>query len=130
MFGEEMQNGGASGLYANDPVVNQLDALQLGIGKLSKEVRGVHLTAGEYDDYARIAGRLTKIRLDQLVRAPNWSAVPDFAKIETIHKIVENSRKAAGAQLWAENPQLLQRANADKQADLEQRQTDLAAVGR
>ena len=88
----------------------------------------MRLTAGEYDDYSRIAGRLTKMRLDELMRAPNWSGVPNFAKIDTIDKVVENSRKAARAAVWAQNPQLLQRANADKQADLEQRRNDTATV--
>jgi endonuclease YncB( thermonuclease family) len=38
-------------------------------------INGVELTERKYDDFARIAGRLAKQRLNVMVNSPDWQIV-------------------------------------------------------
>ena len=101
MFGNPIPSGGSipaamtANRYKNDPVVNALQSLDIGVGRLSKKIRGVQLSGQQFDDYSRIAGRYTKARLDAFVNNPGFSKIPTFAKVETIHKIITTSREEA-----------------------------------
>ena len=67
--------------YAPDPV--------------SRRVRGVTLSDAQYDEYAGLAGRMTKMQLDRMVNSTYWARIPDAAKKDIIEHAFKASREAA-----------------------------------
>lgn len=98
MFGEQI--GSTTGLpslpgrYANDPVVKAMDAVHIGIARVPKTIRGVQLTEQQYDDFSRLAGRMAKLHLDNLVR-PGFERLPAGQQIELMHQMITDARSAA-----------------------------------
>lgn len=106
MFGEPIGTGGVVGSqreaapteverYANDPVVKAMDALHVGVGKLKHDIDNIQLTDQQYDDYARMAGRIAKMRLNAVVRVLQNESVPAAARIELISKTIDKARDEA-----------------------------------
>jgi hypothetical protein len=60
------------------PRSGQPGDVDLGIApaKVERKLRNQELTDQEYDDFARIAGRPAKVRLDTIVRSPDWQIWP------------------------------------------------------
>lgn len=96
-FGEPIPNGGPLPSYANDPVVQRMEQLQIGVGQLSQKIRGVPLNGQQFDDYSRLAGRMSKMQLNQIVANPGFKNLPQGIQIETIRKIIESSRSTAAS---------------------------------
>jgi hypothetical protein len=94
----------------NDPV-NQ-DLLRLGIfpAKPLRKIRGVTLTDEQYDEFQRIAGRLAKHTLDQLVNQQYWPEMPDYARKEIIENAIKTTRAAATSYMLMAHPDLLKSA--------------------
>lgn len=112
-FGEEIPNG-ASERYVNDPVVQRMESLQMGVGKLDKKIRGVTLTEQQYDDYARLAGRITKMRLNNYVEIPQTAKLPSEIQIKTIHSIITASRETARNIVMMNNIDIVKQAYQNK----------------
>jgi hypothetical protein len=82
VWGEEIPNPqalGAAGLTAiymtrisNDPVNRAMLDLGIAPAKVEKKIRNVELTEQEYDDFARLSGRMAKMRLDTIVKSADW----------------------------------------------------------
>lgn len=77
-----------------DPISEQL--LQLGVfpAKVERKIGGVTLTDKQYDDYARIAGKMTKVMLTNLMQ-PGFSAMPQEAQIKMVRTTIEQARETA-----------------------------------
>jgi hypothetical protein len=114
MFGEPIPNGGPLPDYANDPVVKAMDDLHLGIGKIGKKIRGVELSEQQYDDLARIAGRMAKTRLNAMVGIISNPQVPAGQRIEMIHTAISSSREAARSLIMMQNPDIIKAATDAK----------------
>ncbi len=112
-FGEIIPNG-ANARYTNDPVVQRMESLQMGVGKLGKKIRGVELTDQQYDDYARLAGRMTKMRLDQYVAIPQTRTLPSEIQIKTMHSIIDSSRDTARNIVMMNNIGIVKQAYQNK----------------
>ncbi|MFZ5791861.1 MAG: hypothetical protein ACOY3L_14310 [Pseudomonadota bacterium] len=120
IWGEPIELGGSAGpdlispIYTNrlthDPVAQELLSLGIWPSKLDRKIRGVDLTDKQYDDYQRIAGRLTKFMLDNLVRSPGWGQIPAFARTETITRVIDNTRETARTQMLMVYPDILKQA--------------------
>jgi hypothetical protein len=105
IWGEPMPNGdalGAAGLTAiyesrmsNDPV--NLAMLNLGIAPapVERTIRNVKLTDVQYDDFARLAGRSAKMRLDAIVRSPDFQTWPASTRYEVMKETITQQREAA-----------------------------------
>lgn len=106
----------ASSAMNDDPVNQALLRLQYFPSKIERTVRGVTLTDQQYDDLARTAGRMAKMRLDQIVAQPSFAQMPSFVQHEVMKKTVESSRHAASALLIMENPSIMQTAVEEKKA--------------
>lgn len=80
---------------SKDPV--DLEMYRLGIHKaqVERKILGIQLTDQEYDDYQRIAGRLVKMQLDQMVNSERWYNAPDGYKRETLEKAINDNRETA-----------------------------------
>jgi hypothetical protein len=91
---------------STDPV--NLAMLNLGIaGTLpQRSIRNVPLTEQQYDDFARIAGRMTKMRLDVIVRSPDFSRWPSDTQYDVIKETIDQSREIARNIMMAKYPQI------------------------
>lgn len=101
---------GATAIYEtqvnNDPV--NIEMLKLGIypSQPERQIRNVKLTDQQYDDYSRIAGRMTKMRLDAIVRSPDWNTWPDPSRRDVITESLRQSREAARNLVMMKYPQI------------------------
>lgn len=112
-FGEILFNGG-NDRYSNDPVVQRMESLQMGIGKIDKKIRGVQLTEQQFDDYSRLAGRMTKMRLNNYVAIPQTKNLPPEIQMKTMHSIINDSREKARQVVMMNNPDIIRKAISNK----------------
>lgn len=92
----------------NDPVNQELIKLEIWPAALDRKIRGVELKPDQYDAYQRVAGRLSKTTLDQIVKQPAWLQLPDYARREVIVNTIQNTRETARNYMLMQYPQLLQ----------------------
>ncbi len=97
-----------------DPVVERMQAIRYFPSRPSKTMRGVELTPQQYDDYSRIAGRLTKQRLDAMVNQPGSAQLPVFAQKEAMKEAVDNSREIATSVIMMQYPGIIAQATDNK----------------
>ncbi len=94
MFGNPIKNGSTYDQYKDDPVVQKLEELHMGIGRLERKITNVPLTDVQYHDYAQLAGQLTKQNLNAIVNE-QFSELPKEIQVEQIHKAVASARANA-----------------------------------
>jgi hypothetical protein len=116
IWGNEVANkdalisAGVTAIYeqrvSRDPV--NLALLDLGIypAQLQRKVRNVDLTDQQYDDFQRIAGRMTKMRLDAIVNAPDYRTWPNHVRHDVISEVIAQSREAARGMLMMKYPEI------------------------
>ena len=117
IFGRPMPNLGdlgADGLTSiaesrvnNDPVIKALQNLRIFPGMPERKLSGVELTGAQYNDFAGTAGRMAKMRLDALVNAPGFTALPPGTQIAAVNHAISESRRVAGELVKMRNPQLI-----------------------
>lgn len=128
------QDFGASGLTAireqqvsHDPV--NLEMQRLGIGKPmpGRSLSNIKLSDQQYDDYARIAGVMTKQRMDQYVRSSMYQHQTDGERREAIDGVFRACREAARGVMFMKYPSIPAQATALR---MSRRQgTDIRAIG-
>lgn len=79
----------------NDPVMQELIALQMTPGRLPRTVSGVELTPEEYDRYQVDAGTALRAHLEVLVGIEDWEELPEFVRRDTISKAFKATRDQA-----------------------------------
>ena len=94
--------------------------LDLGVhpAAVERKIRGVDLTDQQYDDHSRIAGRMTKMRLDTIVRSPDWQMWSPFMKHDAISAVITSCREAAAGVMMMKNPTIPAAAAAQRLAKL------------
>jgi hypothetical protein len=102
----------------NDPVNIELNRLGKTPAKLDRKIRGVELNDVQYEDYARTAGRMTKMQLDRLVAQPSFAQWPDFAKRKAIEQVVDGTREQARALMMMRYPVIMRTAVEAKRAEV------------
>ena len=124
IWGQPMPNpdalvaAGLTAIYAqqmsHDPV--NLAMLDLGIGPapVQRKIRNVDLTDAQYDDFSRIAGRTTKVRLDAIVASPDWANWPSNIKATVVQEVIKQSREAARGLMLMKYPQIVRDATQAK----------------
>lgn len=80
---------------STDPVDIEMDRVGVKKAQVDDKIRNVELTDQQYDDFQRIAGRLTKMQLDAMVRSPKWSQLNDEDKRLRIERTFDHQREAA-----------------------------------
>jgi hypothetical protein len=80
---------------STDPVRQEVYRLGVRKAPVEKRIRGVELTGQQYDDYQRIAGRMSKMQLDLMVSSPSWQMKPDAIRKLEIEKTIDAQRSAA-----------------------------------
>ena len=91
---------------SSDPVNQEM--VRLGIGKppVPRSIRNQKLTDPQYDEFARMAGKMTKSNLDRIVNSSQWSAIPDSAKTQIVDEIFRQSREGARGLMMARHPEI------------------------
>ena len=99
---------------SRDPV--NLAMLELGIApaQVERKIRNVTLTDQQYDDYARIAGGMAKMRLDKIVAYPAFANWPAAVQADVINATISQSRETARGVVMLKFPQLISDAYALK----------------
>lgn len=103
VWGQPIPNRGWLGTY-NEPI--QGDATDAALYKLGvypapakREVMGVQLTPQQYDEYARTAGRMAKMRADALFGQPGFTAQLPGIQEKAAREVIEGAHKAAAGLL-------------------------------
>lgn len=104
--------------FAADPVNQAMLELGVSPAPVDRSIRNVSLTDEQYDDYAKIAGRMAKMRLDAIVNSPDWSHWPPNAQHDVIQEVIKQSRETARGYIIAKDPTIVQRAYRQKMEKL------------
>jgi hypothetical protein len=111
MFGEPIPSRGMQGFgddlrqrYANDVTVQWLNRLGVGPGRLDHTIDTIRLTPVQYDDMARISGRLSKQLLDQA--RPQLESMPKGMQVKEVNRLIGEARHAGRLMLMQHYPQI------------------------
>lgn len=109
---------GFSAIYetkvSTDPVNIAMVKLGMGPSPVQRKIRGVELTDEQYDQYARYAGRMAKIRLDVIVNSPDFQRWPTHSQHDVIQETMRQSREIARAAIMTRWPDIIRKANVLK----------------
>lgn len=117
IFGEPI-TADTTRTYAGDPTVQGMDAVGFAPGRLERKIRGVDLSDQQYDDYSRVAGRMSKTQLDALVSMPGFQTLPNSIRFSMMKAAVDSSRENARSLIQMQYPDIIQKANEAKLAPL------------
>ena len=98
----------------SDPVNITMSQLGMKMGPVEKKIRNVELAPQEYEDYARVAGVMTKQNLDRMVLSPSWDGLPPGAKQQAVTHIIETCRETARGIIMARYPHIPREAAQQK----------------
>ena len=125
IWGEPMPNHSAlvaSGLTAiyesrisQDPVNTALAGLGIGFAPVPQSIRNVKLDEQQYDDFSRLSGRMAKMRLDAIIRSPDWSMWPAHIQRDVATEVVKQSRESARGVMMMKYPSIPAQAAKNKQ---------------
>lgn len=118
IFGRPVTFESSYDQYANDRVVQKLESLNTGIGRLSDKIKGVQLTEQQYDDYSRIAGQTTYARLSKVVAMPGFDKLPPQHQMNIIDKTIDHCRLLAANTVMKTNPDIMRQAIAKKRMSI------------
>jgi hypothetical protein len=111
---------GVSAIYmtrmSNDPVNKAMLDLNIFPAQPERKIRNVELTPQEYDDYARLAGRMTKHDLDRIVNSPAWDQLPVEARHYAVQHTIEMNRNTAREMMLGKYTHIAADAAVVKQA--------------
>lgn len=128
VWGEPMANpdaliaAGVTSIYerrmSTDPVNLSLLSLGIAPASLERKIRNVQLDDNQYDDFQRLAGRMTKQRLDIIVNSADFQSWPSHVQHDVITETIRQSREAARGVLMMKYPQIIREAMDAKRARL------------
>ena len=105
---------GVTALYmqkiSSDPVNQAMLRLGIAPAQVGRTIRNVELTDQQRDDFARIAGRMSKMRLDMIVKSPQFASWPAHVQHDVIAETIRGCREAARGQVMLKYPQILRDA--------------------
>jgi hypothetical protein len=91
----------------NDVIAREM--LRVGLWKpaVSRDIRGVDLSADQYDQYQKVAGKLTRFMLDAVVGKPGWNYLPAERQYEIMDKAFNSARETARNYVTVKNTDLM-----------------------
>ena len=115
-LGPDIASPIAEARLKNDPVNQVLLSAGYYPATLERKIRGIDLTDQQYDDYARIAGRMAKMQLNAFVSTPGIATLPAQVRADKMRQIINSAREAARSMILMQNPDIIQKANEAKTA--------------
>ena len=117
---EALGHAGLTAIYMRqisaDPVNIAMLQLNIAPAPVLRKIRNVDLTDQQYDDYARLAGRMVKQRLDTIVTSPDFQTWPPYVRTQVIEETIRQSREVAGGVMMSQYPEIAKQATAAKLA--------------
>ena len=109
-----------AGTDRHDTTEAAMEAAEFYPARIRRDVNGVPLTDKQYDDLSRVAGHLTSMRMDSLVRGAGFTQMPLGIQRKMMAETLAGSRKVAEDWLRGqpENANIIRQANAAKTAAL------------
>jgi hypothetical protein len=115
-LGPDIASPIAEARLKNDPVNRALLDAGYYPSTLERKIRGVDLTDQQYDDYARLAGRMSKMRLNAFVNTPGFATIPKQMRADKMREVINAARESARSIVLMQNPDIIQKANEAKTA--------------
>jgi len=116
---EALGGAGISAIYEQkinvDPVNQAMFKVRVFPGAVERKIRNIELTPDQYDDYQRIAGRVAKMRLDQVVISPFFQQRTPSEQHDIMTEIIRGCRTAATEQMLHKYPNIAADATQAKQ---------------
>jgi hypothetical protein len=107
---------------SHDPVNMEMERLRqldgFAKGPVDRKIRNQTLTDDQYQEFAQLAGRLTKQSLDRVINSPMWRQIPDGTKEQMIDEIFKQSREGASGLIMMRHPSIPAAAVEQKRARL------------
>ena len=108
--------------YLENPVVQKMQSLGLGLTMPKKDIMGVKLSDEQYNDFAVMSGTLIQQRLWNtdgygVFQEPGFDALSHAAKVREVHDAIKDVRKNAVQGMIIRYPEIGDQAAAKKQAD-------------
>lgn len=100
----------------NDPATKALLDAELFPARIGRKIRGVELTDQQYDELARVAGRMAKMRVNAIVSNPGFENAPVEIRSTILKKAIDGSREAARSMIMMKNPDIIKTAVENKMA--------------
>ena len=110
---------------SRDPVNLALLSLGIAPAQVPKSIRGVPLDPQQHDDFARLAGRMAKMRLDAIVKSAAFQTWPGHVRHDVIVETIKQSRETARGLLMMKFPSIMAQATKAKQDLIKQEDEDL-----
>ena len=108
-------------VFYDDRTMAAMEAAEFYPAKIRRDVRGVPLTDQQYDDLARTAGRLAKMRMDTLVSTPGFLSLPAGLQRTQMQQVLSSSRKTGEDWLMLQpgNENIIRQATTAKSAQMQ-----------
>lgn len=117
---EALLASGVTAIYesrmSRDPVNLSLAEMGIGIAPVGRTIANVKLTDQQYDDYARLAGRLLKQRLDLYVRSPDWRQWTVQQRVDMVNSLKEQNRTVARGMIMMKYPSIMAQSTRTQRA--------------
>jgi hypothetical protein len=108
--GSSLGPGGLSPIYTSkmskDPVTLYLASSGYWPAPVQRKIRGVELTGDEFVEYATLAGRMTKQRLDMIVTSPQFAQWPPNSRLDIVREVISQSRETARGYMTVRHPRI------------------------
>lgn len=111
---------GVSAIYEqkinSDPVNQAMWKVGAFPGTVERKIHNVELTPDQYDDFARLAGRMAKMRLDKMVISPQFQQQIPSVQHDWMMETIKQSRESARQMIMIKNPAIIHQAHDLKTA--------------
>ncbi|MGE5149908.1 MAG: hypothetical protein ACM3II_07285, partial [Rhodospirillaceae bacterium] len=102
VWGEPVPSRGWAGTYyehlRDDPIDRLFENLHYFPSPAARHIDGIELTDAQYVNYARLGGRMARMRVEQMVSLPGFAAMPPEFQTTAIERAISGARRqAAGA---------------------------------
>lgn len=116
IFGMPVKNNGPYDENLSNPILKNMEALQIKVKKPPKDILGVPLTDHQYYDYSVRAGQMFKT-MSGIIGTSGFSQMPKMAQLQIIKNNMKISRESAKSYMLAQYPEIAQQANFNKVKD-------------
>lgn len=114
IFGQDVPNKEYYGVYAeavsNDPVVKALKSNGYFPAPVERKINGIALSAEQYHDYAKKAGMVSKMLLNNIVGMPAFSQLSPTTRHDMLRDAVTSGRSAARSWMLMNNPDIVKKS--------------------
>jgi hypothetical protein len=123
VLGDDLSSGTSMGMSwgQNDPIVQKLDKIDIGISTIPKEIMGVSLTPAQYHEYAVISGKTLRQLLwnldgkSGLLQDSSFNKLSHYDQAKQVEEIIKESRNVGVGYLTNKYPEIRQKAAETKE---------------